>query len=245
MSGAADVEGARAVLVVGHSDGIGREVARQLLASGRRVVGISRRRAEPDDGRLAQIVQDVAEPAFATVLAEALAAHDVGTVVHCAAIGGGIDPAAPDLAAQPRVLRVNLGSMATALDVATRHWLSPDWRASGGGGHFVGLSSLADLLAVPRAPGYAASKAAVSSLLRAAAVLLRPHGIAVTNVRFGYVDTKLAHGAVRPLMLTREAAARRVLRCLRTRPSQCSSPWLAALGVRAVAALQWLRRPRW
>ena len=131
---------------------------------------------------------------------------------------------------------VNLTSVVRTLDCLSRRWLDGDR-----GGHFVGLSSLADVLAVRDAPAYPASKAAVSSYLRSAAWLLRPRGIHVTNVRFGFVDTKLASAPVRPMMLTREVAARRVIGCLRTRPTQLSTPKLIALAAALGSALQSLR----
>jgi NAD(P)-dependent dehydrogenase (short-subunit alcohol dehydrogenase family) len=42
------------------------------------------------------------------------------------------------------------------------------------------------------APGYGASKAGMTMYLRGLALALRPHGVDVTTVRFGFVDTKMA-----------------------------------------------------
>lgn len=228
----------RTVLVIGHSDGIGQEIARQLVAAGRPVVGVSRR-ASGLEG-IVEHALDVTDASYPDLLSRLAAEHDVVTAIHCAAIGGGLDLDPPDLSEQARVLDVNLISMVHALDRLTRQWLE-----TATGGHFVGLSSLADVLAVHDAPAYPASKAAVSSYLRSAALLLRPHGIHVTNVRFGFVDTKLASAPVRPFMLSREAAARRVIRCLRTRPMQLSTPKvtaaLAALGSALQSLHAWLR----
>ena len=53
---------------------------------------------------------------------------------------------------------------------------------------------------------------------------LRPHNVAVTNVRFGFVDTKMAKSPSKPLMMTPERAAAHIVRCLERRPLQLSVP---------------------
>jgi short-subunit dehydrogenase len=114
------------------------------------------------------------------------------------------------------------------------------------GGHFIGLSSLADSVAIANAPSYAASKAGVSAYLRSMSLALRPRSIAITNVRFGFVDTKMARAAQKPLMMSRAKAAAYVLRCLDRRPMQLSVPKLAAAAVWVLGAAQttlaaWMR----
>ena len=58
-----------------------------------------------------------------------------------------------------------------------------------------------------QAPGYAASKAGLTSYLLGLRGALRPHGVRVTIVRFGFVDTKMAKSPVKPLLLSVERAA--------------------------------------
>ena len=71
------------------------------------------------------------------------------------------------------------------------------------------------------------------------ALRLRPEGVAVTNVRFGFVDTKMAKALLRrPLMMSAESAALRVIRCLDTRPVQISIPRTVALFVGLARAVQ-------
>ncbi len=221
------------ILVLGHSDGIGQEIACQLLAAGHRVVGISRRASGLEGDRFEEHRVDASTPMYAEVLHDVVAGHAFDVAIHCIAVGGAVDPQDPDLAEQTRTLDTNFRSMVSALDLLVR-----DWRARGIRGHFLGLSSLADVLAIRDAPMYSGSKAGISSFLRGAALLLRPHGIAVTNVRFGFVDTKLASAPVKPFQLTREVAARRVIRCLRTRPLQYSTPKAMTLLVQLLSAAQ-------
>lgn len=231
------------LLVIGHSDGIGREIARQLLADGYAVVGLSRSSSGLVGERFAEHRVDVSAPEFAALLVTLIDEHGFGAAIHCAAMAGSVKGQPPDLGEQARTLDVNLRSMVTALDALTR-----DWLARGVAGHFLGLSSLADVLAVHDAPMYCASKAGASAYLRATGRLLRPYRIAVTNVRFGFVDTKLASAPIKPLQLSAAEAARRVIRCLRTRQAQLSTPKLmspVAQTLRAVQTIQaWLSRTR-
>ena len=96
-----------------------------------------------------------------------------------------------------------------------------------GEGHFIGLSSLADELLSPEAPSYHASKAGFSNYLGGLALALRPRGVHVTNVRFGFVDTKMAKGDVKPFMMGVERAAAHLLTCIEKRPVRYTAPWIA------------------
>ena len=70
---------------------------------------------------------------------------------------------------------------------------------------------------------------------------LRPLGIAVTNVRFGFVDTKMAKSTKKPMMMTADAAARHILRCLDTRPLQFTRPKLIGFLVHLMRWAQSIR----
>ena len=93
-----------------------------------------------------------------------------------------------------------------------------------GSGHLLGLSSLADDMLSPQAPSYHASKAGFSVYLESLALALKPTGVSVTNVRFGFVDTKMAKGDVKPFMMPPEQAAEHLMRCLERRPVRYSAP---------------------
>jgi NAD(P)-dependent dehydrogenase (short-subunit alcohol dehydrogenase family) len=60
------------------------------------------------------------------------------------------------------------------------------------------------------------------------------HGVAVTNVRLGFVDTAMSKGQpVRPGLISAERAASLVERCLERRPIRFTFPW-------RIAPLVWL-----
>jgi hypothetical protein len=66
--------------------------------------------------------------------------------------------------------------------------------------------------------------------------------VAVSTVRFGYVDTKMALGPVKPMMITVDRAVEVLLRCVRTRPAVVSYPRRMALLLRAAAPIVRARR---
>jgi short-subunit dehydrogenase len=65
---------------------------------------------------------------------------------------------------------------------------------SRGQGYFINVSSKADELILAEVLSYLASKAGLSNYLRGRCLALKPKGINVTKVRFGFVDTKIAKG---------------------------------------------------
>jgi NAD(P)-dependent dehydrogenase (short-subunit alcohol dehydrogenase family) len=217
-------------LVIGNSDGIGLALTKLLLGQGWQVTGISRSASSVTSEHYAHHVLDVREPQYTARLAEltaALGALDV--CVYCVGIGEFLDVAS--FSAERRVFEVNLLGAVATIEIVIPAMI----RA--GKGHFIGLSSLADLLIDPLAPSYAASKAGLTSYLEAIALACRPRGVHVTNLRFGFVDTKMAKAPVRPLLMTPEKAAERILYCIRKRPIRDSFPRRMALLVRLLGFL--------
>jgi hypothetical protein len=71
--------------------------------------------------------------------------------------------------------------------------------------------------------------------------------VAVTVVRFGFVDTKMAKAPSKPLMITVEKAVDVLIETVRSRPAVISYPRSMALAVRmlrAVSAAQLRARVR-
>jgi NAD(P)-dependent dehydrogenase (short-subunit alcohol dehydrogenase family) len=186
--------------------------------------------APPADHR--HIVIDVTSDAFRPTLATLLDQEpEIRTVIHCAGVGSGFDP--NDFSGELRCFRTNLHSV-----VELCAEVIPRWR-SAGGGHLVVLSSLADGFVAPGSPSYVASKIALSRYLRGLGLRLRRDGISVTNVRFGFVDTKMAKARWKPLQWTTERAARTVLQVLRRPVPVRSRPRTIAL---LCLAGEWLQR---
>jgi NAD(P)-dependent dehydrogenase (short-subunit alcohol dehydrogenase family) len=60
-----------------------------------------------------------------------------------------------------------------------------------GHGRIVNITSPASRMALPNYAAYSASKAAVDSITRAAAVALAPHGVLVNSLAPGMMDTEM------------------------------------------------------
>ncbi|MGC5030305.1 SDR family NAD(P)-dependent oxidoreductase [Micromonospora sp. DT229] len=224
----------RRAVLVGNSDGIGLAFTRRLLADGWRVAGLSRRDNVINVPTYTHHTVDVTAPDYPEVLAKAI--DELGGVDLCvfaAGVGEPIDLA--DLPAQTHTFEVNLmGAVRTVATVVPR-------MIDAGEGHFLGISSLADRMVSSGSPGYAGSKAGLSSYLLGLSRPLRDRGVSVTTVRFGFVDTKMAKGPVRPLMISVDRAVEILVRCVRTRPVLVSRPRRMAL---LTSALATFTRPR-
>ncbi|WP_204001576.1 SDR family NAD(P)-dependent oxidoreductase [Micromonospora lutea] len=224
----------RRAVVIGNTDGIGLAFTRRLLADGWLVTGLSRRDNAIIVPTYAHHTVDVTAPDYPEVLSKSI--DELGGLdlcVYAAGIGEPVDPT--DLGAQTHTFEVNLmGAVRTAAVVVPR-------MLAAGDGHLIGISSLADRLVSGEAPGYAGSKAGLSSYLMGLSAALRRHGVHVTTVRFGFVDTKMAKGSSRPLMIPVERAVEILVRCVRNRPVLVSRPRRLALLTSALAALT---RPR-
>jgi NAD(P)-dependent dehydrogenase (short-subunit alcohol dehydrogenase family) len=214
-------------LVVGVSSGIGLALAHRLLARDWTVIGVARRTPELRHERYRHVVADVRAPEFRATLVDALATAVPDVCIYTAGIGKELD--LRDLGAEADVFTTNLVGAVVTAEVVIPRMLEA--RA----GHFVGLSSQADVMTDGSAPSYAASKAGLSSYLEGLARACRPHGVAVTNVRFGFVDTAMSSGSMRPFMISADRAAALIERCLDRRPIRYTYPL-------RMAALLWLLR---
>jgi len=203
-------------ILIGNSDGIGLAVTRRLLAAGWEVAGISRSPSPITDVNYRHLVADVTDAAFPEVIGELAATFKPDVCIYCAGIGDKIDFA--NLAAEVVVFDVNLMGMVKTAAAVLPGMIE---RKSG---HFIGLSSLADELNSGYSPSYSGSKAGFTRYLLSLDRAVRRRGVAVTNVRFGFVRTKMGKGATRPFEMTVEKAADHIERCLRRKPSNYSAP---------------------
>jgi NAD(P)-dependent dehydrogenase (short-subunit alcohol dehydrogenase family) len=220
----------RRVLVIGNTDGIGLALTQRLLRLGHHVTGISQRASAIVAPGYSHVQLDVAAssyPAELAALQERRGPFDV--CVYCAGVGEPFD--ADELTRASRVIRVNFVETAAVVLASM---------LEAGGGHFVALSSIGDT-ANASAPTYSASKAGLSAWMGGLALALRPRGVHLTNVRLGFVDTKMAKAKLRPMMISVERAVDLICDCLDKKPAQRTFPRAMQLMVAILNVLMTVR----
>ena len=180
-------------LVTGGARGLGAAVCRQLAARGE-VVAV----ADVDAADAEAVAKACGNAAF--VVAVDLASGEgpariveetvrragrLDILVNCAAVAPAEAFLDMSAAAWERALLVNVRAIALAMAAAGRVM------AGQGGGRIVNVTSAAARMALPNYAAYAATKAAVDSLTRSAAVALAAHGIRVNSISPGMMDTPL------------------------------------------------------
>jgi len=183
-----DLSGATG-LVTGGSNGIGRGIVRALLDRGARVavLDLAEHDAWREDDRVLTIVGDVADPDVAT-----------GAVKRAIQRFGALDIVVNDAAAYPdallttmpvdewrRVFEVNVTGPFCTMQAFARHRI-----AAGGGGSIVNITTGSVQSPRPAGGAYSASKAALETMTKVAALELGPHGIRANVVAPGYIDVR-------------------------------------------------------
>ena len=206
-------------LLIGNSDGIGLATTRELLKREWKVVGISRSESPIEDSSYEHIVAEVQDDEYLVRLKSVLEKIEpVDLCIYCAGIAEMLDFS--NMEGEAKIFDVNLLGM-----VKTASCVIP-LMVKRGKGHFIGLSSVADELLSSETPSYCASKAGFSNYLEGLALALKPKGIDVSNVRFGFVDTKIAKPDVTPFMMGVERAAKHLLSCIKKKPIRYTAPWI-------------------
>lgn len=102
---------------------------------------------------------------------------------------------------QTRVFEVNLMGAIRTSEFVLKEMISRNT------GHFIGLSSISDKCPSKEAPSYSAAKSALSIYLEGLGLALEKTDVKITNIRFGFVDTKMAKSDFTPFIISKEKAA--------------------------------------
>ena len=206
-------------MLVGNSDGIGLATTRRLLAAGWDIIGVSRSEPLITSTTYHHRVADVSDNKYSDLMDELVLKGSLDLCIYFVGIGELLDPL--DMSGEAKIIDVNLTGM-----VRTAAAVIPQM-VKRGQGHFIGVSSLADELLSAEAPSYHASKAGFSNYLGGLALALKPKGVYVTNVRFGFVNTKMAKGDVKPFMMSVEEAVDHLESCISKKPVCYTAPKIA------------------
>lgn len=175
-------------MVTGAGSGLGRAVAITLAQRGCAVALV-----DIDEAAIRAvgvgtvIVQDlIASGGPSAAVERSIAALDgLDIVVNNAGYGAGEAFLDQDEATWDRTLDLNLKATAFICAAAGRHMKAQ------GCGRIVNITSPASRMALPNYMAYAASKAGVDAVTRAAAVALAPFGVRVNSVAPGMMDTPM------------------------------------------------------
>lgn len=179
----------KTVLVAGASSGVGRETALMFAAEGAAVIAVARSedklaelQADAGDG-LRVIAGDLTDTAFTDrLIAEA---GDVDILVNLA----GRTAHAPFLDSDPDMWRAAWELNVHALLVLSQGIARG--MAERGSGHIINISSVLARQVYPLTSFYAATKHATAAVTRGMRIELAEHGIRVTEIAPGLLDTEL------------------------------------------------------
>ena len=203
----------RSVWLIGASSGIGLATAKALHAAGARVV-VSARNAEllqqfVDAHPGAQaVVLDVADTtAIATAARYVQTQQGLDVVMYCAGYYQAMRAPTYSLPEMLRHLDINYTGALRMLDAVLPELL-PQQR-----GHISFISSVAGFRGLPQSLAYGPTKAALINLAEALYYDVSPHGIGVSLIDPGFVETPLVanNDFPMPALITPEKAAAEIL----------------------------------
>jgi short-subunit dehydrogenase len=214
--------------ITGASTGIGRELALKLAADGVRVA-VSARSAE----KLAELshayANILAVPLDVTARANVMAAHRriVETIgsIDLAILNAGVwhpmKAREYDAAQAADSMSVNFVGIANTLEPLIPAMIGA------GKGHLALVASVAGYRGLPNAAAYAPSKAAVISLAEVLRLELSHHGIVVSLINPGFVETPMTsvNQFPMPFIMKPGDAADRILHGLQRGKYEIAFPW--------------------
>lgn len=226
--------GFRHIVITGASSGIGAALARHYARPAMRMSLLGRNPSRVEEiGRTcrdagATVRSDIGDVADARFMSQWLVSCDAETpidlVIANAGIGGQdvmTSSAVETLAAAHAVFSTNMMGVANSiLPILPR--LVERKR-----GHLVLLSSLSGYVGMPISPAYCASKAAVRVYGEALRRALSPHGLRVTVVSPGFVQTPMSNSIPGrlPFLWDSERAARRIAGGVARGEHAIAFPW--------------------
>lgn len=247
----------RTLLITGASSGIGAALARAYADAGV-VLHLGGR----DQARLeataiacrkagATVVprrQDVTDaPEMAAWIAEASAQGPPDLVIANAGISGeaqatatgGPSPAVHPPGLSAKILAVNLTGVINTVYPALDSMMGHPPPAGGGRRQIAIMSSLAGFRGMHTAPAYCASKAALRTLAESLRVVSARHGIGVSVICPGFVESAMTerNPFPMPLLMPADRAARIIKRGLERNRRQILFPFRLATAARVLTAL--------
>jgi len=221
------------ILITGASSGIGAALAKVYAAPGRTLILWGR-----DEARLAAVAEtcrargaivaaatfDITNfDRFVTELEKAGETAPIDLAVFNAGLGGSLTQ---DRASQaPHHVAMMAGVNFTAPCIGAN--VVAERMAARRQGHIVLIGSVAAAFPLPMAPVYSGSKAGLAMFAEALRLRLRRHGVAVTLVSPGFIDTPMSQGLnePRPFLIGADRAAVLIMRGIARGARHIVPPW--------------------
>jgi NADP-dependent 3-hydroxy acid dehydrogenase YdfG len=173
-------------IVTGATSGIGRSIALALQAQGHEVVAFGRNRAALAELEAKGLKVRAVEMTDRAALSEALAGLEPDVLINNAGMMPRLAPFCDQSAEEiDQALEVNLGAV-----LALTRAVAPGMQARGRG-HIFFTGSTAGHAPFPNLAVYCATKAAIGGFAQALRLDLAPHGVRVTEIVAGRVETGL------------------------------------------------------
>lgn len=224
------------VILIGASSGIGAALVRQLVRENYVVAAVARRLPELqtlcDSVNAAKATaettwaipyqHDVTHyddiPALFQQIVRDLGGLDL--IIYNAGVMANLEPHQYDFAQDKQQIEVNtLGAMAWLNQAAIRFQQT-------GAGQIVGISSVAGDRGRQANPGYNTSKAALSTYLEALRNRLSRHGVTVTTIKPGFVQTQMLENAAKTFwVITPDDAAVQIIHAAQKGKQTAYIPW--------------------
>lgn len=235
-------------IVVGASSGLGAALVRRLAAQRYRVAAVARREAELaalrdsiGGGQVCPYVHDVTEFEQVPLLFDQIV-RDLGgldLIIYVAAVQPPVGPGEYNFDKDQAMLQTNLSGAVAWLNQAAMRFE----RARRG--HIVGISSIAGDRGRVGSPVYNTSKAGLNTFLEALRNRLSRHGVTVTTIKPGFIDTELLKNAPKTFwVISPDAAAAQILDAIQRRRQVAYVPprWrVVGLVVRAIPSFVFRR----
>lgn len=230
----------RTAWVTGASTGIGRELVIQLARQGVKVAASAR-----SENRLEQLARDYpgvsAIPLDVTDPKAAIAAHErittEGGPIDLAILNAGVwhplKATEYDASLARDSMQVNYNGIANVLQPLIAGMVAT------GRGHIALVASVAGYRGLPTAAAYAPTKAAVISLAEVLRLELSRHGIVVSIVNPGFVETPMTarNAFPMPYIIKADDAAARIIRGLQRGKYEIAFPWQLVLMLKLLRIL--------
>lgn len=213
----------KVVWVTGSSSGIGAEIALQLAKAGVKVAASARHLTDPPPHpNISYYPLDVTDEKASATCAIKIE-QQIGPI-ELAIFGAGayaaFKPETFDLKTFAHINDVNYMGSVKTLNAVLPHFMA---RKSG---HLAFVASVAGYQGLPKAAYYGPTKAALINLAEALWIELRPHGITVSVVNPGFVETPMtaANDFPMPFLMKPQQAAALTIAGLKTKRFEIAYP---------------------